>query len=61
MLNSIFYKDGHGRTRGLDYGQSFFRHSFGHAPRRSHPLADTAALLKGHAEDEATLRQILLE
>lgn len=48
----------------IEDGRSY-RHSFGYAPRRPRPVAERDRESRGsrrsHGEDEATLRQMLLE
>ncbi|XP_059614627.1 glucose transporter type 1 isoform X5 [Phlebotomus argentipes] len=38
-----------------------YRRSFGHAPKRSRNLVGLYSAVKGHGEDEATLRQLLID
>uniref|UniRef100_A0A1B0DQ27 Uncharacterized protein n=1 Tax=Phlebotomus papatasi TaxID=29031 RepID=A0A1B0DQ27_PHLPP len=38
-----------------------YRRSFGHTSKRSRNLVGIYSAVKGHGEDEATLRQLLIE
>ncbi|GAB0092634.1 Glucose transporter type 1 [Sergentomyia squamirostris] len=46
---------------GLDDERPYYRRSTGHAPKRSRNLAALYTSVKGHGEDEATLRQLLID